>query len=143
MSVTIQGTYTQDNGTQPAAGTVVVTPLGGSPDTETLDDTGSFSHAYAYAEHYDVVESVGSIVRQRTIKALDGKTVDLSRDTGDGATTGLQIGSIKVTEVTGAPAIAGELGDLAVRKDGSGAKNNIYACTTAGSGSHAVWTAIA
>ena len=42
-SATFSGTYTANNGEDYAAGTITITPFGGSPVVETLDATGAYS----------------------------------------------------------------------------------------------------
>lgn len=147
MAVTFQGTYTKQSGTQPATGSVSVTPDGGSATVTNLDASGHFTAALAYAERYTVVETLDGASDTKIVEvATDGETVDLSRDTGEAPapSSSLKVGTITITEVTGAPTIAGAVGDIALRKDGTGnGTSNFYVCTVAGAAGAATWVATA
>lgn len=84
MSTTFHGNYTKNRGLVVAAGTVSITPLGGSADVETLDGSGHYSHAFSTSEEeFAVVETItGGPTISYTIKALPGATVDTSKDVG-------------------------------------------------------------
>lgn len=84
MAVTFQGTYTKNKGLQPAAGTVAITPDGGETATEDLDGTGSYSTSQT-GTSFTIVETItgdSATTRTTTVKVLDGKTVETSRDIG-------------------------------------------------------------
>jgi hypothetical protein len=68
----------------PAAGTVSITPLGGSADVETLDANGHYSHAFTTVEEeFAVVETItGGPTITYTVKALPGAAVSTSKDVG-------------------------------------------------------------
>lgn len=135
MTTTFTGLYTRNNGTQPAAGTVAVTPDGGGTTTFTLDATGAIPAAstVAFAPRYTIVDTItGATTRTRTVQVLnDAQTVDLSRDVGHDGATPLNIGAAKIFATTGVPTDVlcpgAANGDIAVRLDAThGTNNTLY-----------------
>lgn len=59
-----------------------------------------------------------------------------------GPYTGEIPGGVVIKSGTGAPAIAGTLGDLYVRKNPSGATTTLYRCTATGAAGVATWAGI-
>lgn len=81
--VTFRGAYTQNGGASVAAGTVAITPDGGSTATETLDADGAYSVAINGQGHFTIVETFsGASVNTVVLQAFNGTTVDTGRDVG-------------------------------------------------------------
>lgn len=84
MAITVQGTYTQNNGDQPAAGTVRATHIDGTTAIATLDVAGAYTFTLATtAGTVTIVETItGLAVRTYTSGVANGATIDTSRDVG-------------------------------------------------------------
>lgn len=122
MSLIFHGTYVDlnsfapDGGHPPVAGTVAITPLGGSTTTATLDASGSYSTTLAsFSGRVTVVETITGLASPITtvLFVTDGTTWDTTKEVhlpragggGDGTaatTTFTPAGNIAATNVQAA-----------------------------------------
>jgi hypothetical protein len=111
MATTFSGTYTKNNGLQAATGTVQVQALGATgPAAASLDGAGHYSTAITTTEQeFNVVETIGGVVRSYSIRAVPGSAVDTSRDIGRTGTGALTVGPTGALGPTGA-AVTGPSG---------------------------------